>query len=230
MGTTVKASQETYLEVDFPCQMRLIRYPFGTYMCNLTLRTDLFTLWLSETPSKDGYVDIFYYKDRDLLDFRLVKVTVENNIRLKRYILILHLAAQPDYHITNSFLPSSLMFLICYLSLFFPTGCFNERIMVSLTALLVLVTLFSSATNSYVRTPYYKLIDVWYVALIVLCFVVVVANALVNCLSVTKLTSQRDLGKEVKVAKRCNTACQVLLAACSVVLVVVFVLFSRDIL
>lgn len=122
------------------------------------------------------------------------------------------------------------MFLICYLSLFFPIEYFSERISVTLTSLLVLVTLFSQAMNTYVKTPYYKLIDVWYVVLIFLCFAIVVANALVNSLRVSKVNSQEDLNEKLLAAKKCNTAAKALLATCFVVLILMFVLYSQDIL
>lgn len=197
-------------------------------MCNLTLYTS--SQWTSISPQDGDYYDIWYRNQEDLLDFRLEKITAEVHDKRMFLTLTLHLAAQPDYHIVNSLLPSALMFLISYLSVFFPIVCFNERVMVSMTSLLVLVTLFSQATNTYVKTPYYKLIDVWYVVLIVLCFAVVSANALVNGLRVTRVKSQTDLMKSVSAAKRCNTVCQVLLGTCFAALIVTYALFSQDIL
>lgn len=209
--------------------MRLSRYPFGTYMCNLTFSPSGGP-W--KIPADGGYQIINYKNDKDLLDFRLQKITLqEHYLRFHKILtLVLHLEAQPDFHITNSFFPSSLMFLICYLSLFFPIEYFSERISVTLTSLLVLVTLFSQAMNTYVKTPYYKLIDVWYVVLIFLCFAIVVANALVNSLRVSKVNSQEDLNEKLLAAKKCNTAAKALLATCFVVLILMFVLYSQDIL
>ncbi|KAG7173327.1 hypothetical protein Hamer_G022682, partial [Homarus americanus] len=57
---------------------------------------------------------------------------------------------------------------------------FTNRIMVSLTAQLVLAALFTSTTQSSVKTPYLKLIDVWYAAVITFCFVIVITQTLVN--------------------------------------------------
>ncbi|XP_050730045.1 gamma-aminobutyric acid receptor subunit beta-3-like [Eriocheir sinensis] len=225
--------QEQKLTVELPCQLQLSMYPFGRHMCNLTILVSG-AKWIN---IKDEDYRNIKYLNGARYDFHLEKITAarrnilyETDFNQGRVSLTLHLVAEPSYHITNSFLPSSLMFLICYLSLFFPTACFSERIMVSLTALLVLVTLFSQATNTYVKTPYYKLIDVWYVVLIFLCFTVVVANALVNYLRVAKVQSQTDLMRKLLAAKRCNSAFQEFLAACFVALVMAFVLFSQDIL
>lgn len=199
-------------------------------MCNLTLsifKDHKDVKWKSYKPMDEEYLEIKYRGDKDLLDFDLEKVTAQEQGDDK-LTLTLHLRGKPDYHITNSFLPSSLMFVICYSSLFFPIAGFNERIMVSLTSLLVLVALFSQATDTYVKTPYYKLIDVWYVWLIFLCFAVVIANALVNYLRVLKVKSQTDLMKKVLAAKKCNIVCQIFLCTCFMCLIFVFVLFGKD--
>lgn len=52
--------------------------------------------------------------------------------------------------------------------------------MISLTAQLVLAALFTSTTQSSVKTPYLKLIDVWYAAIITFCFVIVISQTLIN--------------------------------------------------
>lgn len=216
--------------LDFPCLLRVSRYPFGSYMCNLTFsffRDHSSFNWKSMSPMKEDKLNLEYYADKDLLDFRLEKVTAQTHHE-EKLTLTLHLSGQPDYHLTNNFLPSSLMFVICYSSLFFPVPGFNERIMVSLTSLLVLVALFSQATNTYVRTPYYKLIDVWYVMLILFCFAVVIANVIVNNLRFMKLKSKNNLMINCLLSKNFNIACQVILLACFMSLIVIFILFSSD--
>lgn len=57
---------------------------------------------------------------------------------------------------------------------------FTNRIMISLTAQLVLAALFTSTTQSSVKTPYLKLIDVWYAAVITFCFVIVISQTVIN--------------------------------------------------
>lgn len=57
---------------------------------------------------------------------------------------------------------------------------FTNRIMISLTAQLVLAALFSSTTQSSVKTPYLKLIDVWYAVIITSCFLIIVLQTLIN--------------------------------------------------
>ena len=92
----------------------------------------------------------------------------------------IHLQTLYGFHILNSFTPSLLILLISYASLFFPIPDFNERVMVSLIALLVLAAFFTQASNASVRTPYFKLLDIWYVVLIFYCFIIVMFNAVLH--------------------------------------------------
>lgn len=199
-------------------------------MCNLTFELIFEDHQESIHTYSGGDKTITYGNNKDLLDFSLENLTRQIHSHNHKLTLKLHLKAKPDYHLINSFLPSSLLFFVCYSSLSFPTTYFNERIMVSLTSLLVVVTLFSQATDTYIKTPYYKLIDVWYVMLITLCFATVTANVLVNSLRLSRVTTQTGLMKKVLAARLCNTACQVLLLISYVILFVTFVLFGLDIL
>ncbi|KAK3886910.1 hypothetical protein Pcinc_008966, partial [Petrolisthes cinctipes] len=59
---------------------------------------------------------------------------------------------------------------------------FTNRIMISLTSQLALAALFTSTNQSSVKTPYLKLIDVWYAAVITFCFVIVISQTVINVL------------------------------------------------
>ncbi|KAK7072929.1 hypothetical protein SK128_012366 [Halocaridina rubra] len=58
----------------------------------------------------------------------------------------------------------------------------SDRIMVSLTSLLVLTGLLTQTSQSIPKTAYLKLIDVWYVVLIVYDFLVIVTLVIIECL------------------------------------------------
>ena len=74
------------------------------------------------------------------------------------------------------------MVLICYFTFFFELDDFNDRIMVSLTALLVLATLFTQITETTPTTSYLKLLDVWFVACILVDFFIIVILVVINTL------------------------------------------------
>ena len=52
--------------------------------------------------------------------------------------------------------------------------------MISLTVQLLIASLFSSTTTTSVKTPYLKMIDIWYACVITICFMIVIAQVYVN--------------------------------------------------
>lgn len=56
----------------------------------------------------------------------------------------------------------------------------QDRVMVSLTSLLVLVSLFSQTSNNIPKTAYMKLVDIWFLALIVMDFFVILIVVIIE--------------------------------------------------
>ena len=75
--------------------------------------------------------------------------------------------------------------------------------MVSLTALLVLVSLFSQTSEKIPKTAYLKLIDVWFVVLIVFDFLVIVLIVFIEYLRLK--SQQRQLSYKIFVSGKFPT-------------------------
>ncbi|CAL4063009.1 unnamed protein product, partial [Meganyctiphanes norvegica] len=103
-------------------------------------------------------------------------------------VITIHLKNNLVYQLISGFLPSLLLSVLSCVSLFFPVTDFNERIMGSLTSLLVLATIVATASSVNVQTQYLKFIDIWYILMTVYCFLIVVVNAFINSL----ILVQRD--------------------------------------
>jgi len=58
--------------------------------------------------------------------------------------------------------PTLMMWFLAYFTLFIKVDDFNERIMVAVTALLVLASLLSAINSSLPTTAYFKFIDLWF--------------------------------------------------------------------
>lgn len=169
---------EMKFRTSIPCNFRLHRYPFGSHTCPGTFYVlnggEPSMVFLSAGSNNT----INYTGNHDLREYKLLRITYDHDD--STIVLRLHLKSLYDYHIMNSFLPSAMVFMISLTTLFFPVYDFNERIMVSLTVLVVLATLFTQASSASVKTPYFKLLDVWYTALVALCFFVVVVNTVIH--------------------------------------------------
>ncbi|KAL7648871.1 UNVERIFIED_CONTAM: hypothetical protein RMT77_000791 [Armadillidium vulgare] len=77
-----------------------------------------------------------------------------------------------SFYITNTYVPTLILLIIGYLPFYFPIEDFNERIVISITSLLVEATFFSQLSNTVPKTAYMKLIDIWCLFCIVIIFCV----------------------------------------------------------
>ncbi|KAG7155949.1 Glutamate-gated chloride channel-like 8 [Homarus americanus] len=109
---------------------------------------------------------------RCYLVFRVQDLTHTRGALLK---VELELSNQYRYYLANVFLPSFMLSLVCCLTFCFDLDDFTDRIMVTLTSMLVLAGFFAQTSQSNPKTSYLKLIDVWYLVLICEVFGIIVA-------------------------------------------------------
>lgn len=69
---------------------------------------------------------------------------------------------QYSYYMTSAFLPSIMLMLVGYASLFCKRENRDLRVMMSLTTLLVLYSLYQQVEDGLPSTSYTKAIDVWF--------------------------------------------------------------------
>ncbi|XP_042204255.1 uncharacterized protein LOC121853920 [Homarus americanus] len=159
------------------CQFQLQAYPFDTQMCSLMFSVPDQSvgniLLLQEGVSFSGV--------RRLLEYQLVNETLaiydQESSALQLRLVFKN---QYGYYIGNAVIPSLLMAFICYLTFYFDMEDFSDRIMVSLTSLLVLASLFTQTSQSIPKTAYLKLIDIWYVTLITTDFFIIVILVIIE--------------------------------------------------
>ncbi|RXG57175.1 Gamma-aminobutyric acid receptor subunit beta-4 [Armadillidium vulgare] len=198
--------------VNVPCRFDLKKYPFGTQTCNLTfwpdnlLRTVDYEFFFKSLHGFEGK-DIVYEGRKALGEYQFVNAFRE--VVNKKYVKVtLILKNLFGFHMLNSFTPSFLICIISYATYFFPISAFNERIMVLLTSLLVLTALFTQSSNTSVATPYFKLLDIWYVTLIFFCFMTVISNLMIHkifLLEETAVKAKTTDGKEEKLSDNSET-------------------------
>lgn len=78
------------------------------------------------------------------------------------------------------FVPTTLINVISFATFYFKWFDFQNRIMVSLTALLVLSTLFAQTADSLPKTSYVKIIDIWFAGSILFSFVIIIIHTVVE--------------------------------------------------
>ncbi|KAF2364669.1 Low-density lipoprotein (LDL) receptor class A repeat [Trinorchestia longiramus] len=183
--------------LQIPCEFDLRKYPFGDQTCELNIWIDVTDqdYVVYERFDSELQDEVPFYGRYDVREYKVSRTWKKEVNSNKSVSLFIKFKSLYGYHVLNSYLTSFLIVLISFSTALFRVEDFNERVMVSLTALLVLTALFTQSNSSSVQTSYLKLLDVWYAALISFSFLVVLANTLLNSYH-HKLNADKTLGKK----------------------------------
>ena len=162
----IKYTREYHME--FKCFFNLVYYPFDTQKCTIDLEIPAFYA---------NYMDIYPIMTGNNGTSKLEQFWV-TNIELKSYnnqTIIkceIDLRRIPWFHITTTYAPTSCILIMALFTLFIDQSHFEATIMVALTAMLVMYTLFQSISTTMPQTAYLKLLDYWMFYGLILPFIV----------------------------------------------------------
>ncbi|KAL7646764.1 UNVERIFIED_CONTAM: hypothetical protein RMT77_002019 [Armadillidium vulgare] len=165
-----------------PCRFNLRKYPFGKQSFNIAFKIRNiknasnfeFVYFKNVTNSSD----LYYHGNITLGEYDFV--SADHRVNKKAVVITIHLVNLYGFHMLNSFVPTVLICIIAFSTLIFPIKDSSDRVMLSLTALLVLAALFTQSSNTSAITNYFKLLDIWFVVSLFYCFMIVIYNILLR--------------------------------------------------
>ena len=83
----------------------------------------------------------------------------------------------------TTYLPTILLLLITFTTIFFEKGLFGDVIAVNLTIMLVMTTIFTSKIEELPPTSDMKMIDIWLIFCLVVPFLEVIIRTAIECLN-----------------------------------------------
>ena len=95
-------------------------------------------------------------------------------IKLKRKVVT---------ELVTTYLPSILLLLITFTTIFFEKGLFGDVIAVNLAIMLVMTTIFTSKIEELPPTSDMKMIDIWLIFCLVVPFLEVILRTAIECVS-----------------------------------------------
>ena len=120
-------------------------------------------------------------EDKDLTMFTITNLTLnkEDNmvsmaIKLERKVVT---------ELLTTYLPTILLLLITFTTIFFDKDLFGDTIAVNLTIMLVMTTIFTSKIEELPPTSDMKMIDIWLISCLVIPFLEVILRTTIECLS-----------------------------------------------
>ena len=151
----IKYSRE--YELDLLCSYNLINYPFDTQIC---------TIDVAVPGHYKKYMDVISNQTANrgvskLAQFDIIKVDIGSFDNDSVVRCLIHLRRDPTYHVATTYLPTVCILVMALMTLFIDKSHFEATIMVALTAMLVMYTLFQGIAASMPSTSYMKLLDYW---------------------------------------------------------------------
>ncbi|KAG0726210.1 Gamma-aminobutyric acid receptor subunit rho-3 [Chionoecetes opilio] len=176
----------------FTCNMDLRNFPFDTQHCTLLLRItsarNNFLTWGDMNVSYMGETLLTEYeiggvlsaqREEDMYSVAVVQVTF-----YRRFW----------FYVTSAYLPTVMLMMISYASLWCKPENSDLRVMMSLTTLLVLYALYQQISDGLPRTSYTKALDVWCFFAITLIFTKVIFHVFLDAMS--KMKRRRHVAEE----------------------------------
>nr|XP_027221917.1 gamma-aminobutyric acid receptor subunit beta-like [Penaeus vannamei] len=162
----------------FTCDFDLTSYPFDHQTCFMKLQLQVSVMTWDVEGSQVQYLGNPLLLEYELGSFAILP---KSSARDDTILLVsIPMTRLVGYVVISIYLPSLIMLMIGYLTLFFLNDNFEVRVMTALTTLLVMATLFTQVSSSLPKTSYFKLVDVWLLFCIFSTFLVIVFHIIID--------------------------------------------------
>ena len=110
------------------------------------------------------------FEDRDLTMFTVTNLTLTKKEIGNMVYMALKLKRKIATELLTTYLPTILLLLITFTTIFFEKDLFGDVIAVNLTIMLVMTTIFTSKIEELPPTSDMKMIDIWLISCLVIPF------------------------------------------------------------
>ncbi|XP_069980101.1 uncharacterized protein [Penaeus vannamei] len=164
----------------FQCEFDLSMYPFDQQECRLVLT--MLSASSRLLVFDEGESEAVFVGNPHLVEYTVGGVSVDlvNQMDFAVMHVKISLIRRAGYILMNVYIPSMLLLIVSYVTLYFRVGIFQARVLGSLTALLVMATLFTQASSHLPKTSYFKMVDVWLLTCIFVIFIVIVFHVMID--------------------------------------------------
>ncbi|XP_037779746.1 glycine receptor subunit alpha-2-like [Penaeus monodon] len=183
--------------VTYTCEFDLVMFPFDSQVCSLR-----FTMVSASAP----YLRLtasraLYTGQKDLIEYTIRNVSVEEGTDgdFSAVTVYVRFSRRYEFYLLTLYIPTTLLILIAYSTFYFNPVIFQPRIIVAITALLVLSSLFTQTSNALPKTSYFKMVDVWLFFSILIIFIVVFIQTLVEFSSLETVFAFKRKNKIIQI-------------------------------
>ena len=151
---------------------------------------------VNKKKSKKGFSDLGS-EDLDLTMFTITDLTLTREKEANLVYMAIKLKRKVVTELVTTYLPTILLLLITYTTIFFDKDLFGDAIAVNLTIMLVMTTIFTSKIEELPPTSDMKMIDVWLIFCLVVPFLEVILRTAMECATCRcRLCKPKDTDKD----------------------------------
>ena len=133
----------------------------------------------------------------DLTMFTIKNLTLVKSEQL--VIMSIVLKRKVATELLTTYLPTILLLLITFVTIFFDKDLFGDAIAVNLTIMLVMTTIFTSKIEELPPTSDMKMIDIWLISCLVIPFLEVILRTIIECLNCSCDICEEECAKNSKI-------------------------------
>ena len=120
-------------------------------------------------------------KDKDLTMFTIRNLTLANEDNSNMVYMAIVLKRKVATELLTTYLPTILLLLITFVTIFFDKDLFGDAIAVNLTIMLVMTTIFTSKIEELPPTSDTKMIDIWLIFCLLVPFAFTLIQTAIEC-------------------------------------------------
>ena len=122
-------------------------------------------------------------EDLDLTMFTITNLTLVKQRNSNMVYMALKLKRKVATELLTTYLPTLLLLLITFVTIFFDKDLFGDAIALNLTIMLVMTTIFTSKIEELPPTSDMKMIDIWLIFCLVVPFLEVILRTAIECMN-----------------------------------------------
>ena len=180
-GSSTDLRVRQRLRKKYECTFDVTNFPFDRPICHFNLSMKNADKVFFKILKK--YEGVRYTGPKVVGQFKVQEVAchVEQNGTIgSKFIFTIKLKRDFKQVLLTTFLPTFLLWLLAYFSLLIQIDYFSDRLMSSVTVLLVLASLLGSIYERLPETSYVKFIDVWVVWYLVNIFLICIFHIILD--------------------------------------------------
>ena len=122
-------------------------------------------------------------EDKELTTFTMTNLVLRKDANGNMVYMALKLKRKVATELLTTYLPTILLLLISFTTIFFDRELFGDATQVNLTIMLVMTTIFTSKIEELPPTSDMKMIDIWLIFSLIVPFLEVVLRTAIECMN-----------------------------------------------